>query len=56
MKKTHQKTVRRAITTSAIIAGGLSIPAFHNDAHADELNNNENSQVTNQNQNLKPIL
>ena len=52
MKKTHQKTVRRAITTSAIIAGGLSIPAFHNDAHADELNNNENSQVTNQNQNL----
>ena len=57
MRKNQHKHVKRAITTSAIVIGGLSIPAFHNDAHADELNNNETPQVAeNQTQNQNQTL
>ena len=51
IKKNKKRNVTKAFTTGAIIAGGLSIPMAHGVAHADEISNENPTNVIASNEN-----
>ena len=54
-QKNKKRNVTKAFTTSAIIAGGLAIPMAHGVAHADEVTNENSTNIVTSNENSNSL-